>query len=116
MRDEIRVGDTLYISDYWAQPASTPERERARYESHTITGETHGKWLLGADDGGWYEVNKRTLKLCGRDETRIAYTAQQLEVRMWERIHRPALARLVLEADVATLQKVAEVVGYHPNE
>ena len=108
----------MYLYEAWPHGGDTPiERERAKFCPHAITGETPGKWLLAAGDGGWYEVNKRTLLMSGaRDGNRQFYTARQVEVRLWDMQHRRAIVRLIEYADVATLQKVATTIGYHPDE
>lgn len=123
MSDEIGIGTVLYLYDDRYRTRNTEvspaERERACYRPHTITGETRGKWLLGGDDGGWYEANKKTLKMSGADRryaTPQFYTARQVEDRLWDVQHRRVLVRLVERADAATLREVAAAIGYHPDE
>jgi len=121
MSDETRIGTVLYLFDGAYRPhddsVSQAERWRGRFCPHVITGETRGEWLLAAGDGGWYEVNKKTLKLCGRDTGDLRmYTAQQVTDRVWEDIHRTALLLLIEKANAATLRKAADAIGYHPDE
>lgn len=112
MEDAIGIGTTLYIYENWHRSA-TIAQERASYKPYTITGETRGKWLLATDDGGWYEVNKKTLQVCGTSKYPMyAYTAQQMDERIWDGAGRAELVRTVQNASVDLLKQIAALVGY----
>ena len=109
--DEIKVGDTLYVYDEWYRGGvTTLERERAKYRPHVITGETAGKWVLRVGD-----FNKRTLKESG-GRRRQAYTASQVEDRLWDGTHRRAIVRLIERASTDQLRAVAAAIGYVAEE
>lgn len=104
--DEIGIGAILYVHEDWRRVDGTPaERERAKYRPREIRAATRTRWTL--ENG--LSISRETLK--GRDGQRF-YTAQQVEDRIWERVHCPTLLRLIEQADAATLRRVAEAAGY----
>jgi hypothetical protein len=101
---DIKIGDALWCHDYRSN-------QRPWFED-TIKGETRISWLLGYQ--GSIKVNKKTmLENCGTMGSRQWHTPESKAERDWLTSHRRKIGDLVIATrDVATLQKVAELIGY----
>lgn len=109
-----KIGDTLYHH-------RNIRRSDEEWVEVKIDGETPVSWVL--NKGAWNEhkVNKKTLCQSAADAGQRGfggvqwYTAQGKADAEWMEKHRRRITSLVeASRDVATLKKVAELVGYKP--
>lgn len=116
------IGQTLYIRDgnrrrYTNDDGTKRSSPDPRYEFEpiVITGETRDSWTFERH-GRLGRVNKKTFKLGGPAVggpagSGYAYTAEAMEDELWSGEHRRQIMRRIEHADVATLKKIAALLG-----
>lgn len=111
-KDGLAVGSTVWKHDpYYRRYEGRSETTKAieRFRPHLITGETTRSWIVGQ---GWN--GSKFPKNCDNWRLRRGYLISQQEVTdtVWATDHRYRISRAVEYVDLATLRKVAALVGY----
>lgn len=103
----LKVGDNVFIFDENRRfyDKNSPEYPGAIYRGHfrevTIDGETKQSWLIGKHNPQKFPKKSHNL-----------YSAKQVDEECWVHIHRHKISRLVADANMNQLVKIAEIIGY----
>ncbi len=119
---ELHVGSTVWIFDYnhrvYAKDASGRSIGgpiwREHWVPYKITGETRVSWIT---DRGKFpkKPNKRGLFMMSQgmySALEVAPYPEYIDNEEWRNTHARIIAERVRAADVATLRRIAEIIGY----
>jgi hypothetical protein len=122
--DKITIGTRLWRLEEWRPRVfdrSSGKMVSAPYEDHfreaTVIGETKGTWLVGEERAATTRhaarVNKRTLRepMSGGYSGGQWFTDAGKDADIWQRCKRHEIVEQVRQCDVATLKKIAELLG-----
>jgi hypothetical protein len=119
----LKIGDTIYKFDenhrvYRKGPdgRATGGPIYAEYfVPYEIKGETKQSWLTGYMSD--IKVNKKTLRSAGQSgfSGHQWFTAESKDAHLWVAEHRRGIERALLSATVDQLKRIAEIVGYVPD-
>jgi hypothetical protein len=112
------IGETVYLFDGNQRvyknddgtPSSTPNPRRY-WRATEIVNQTRDSWVLKYEG---MKVDKKTMRLRLRDYFALdprVYTQAQMEDKLWSDMHRGEILRLVQDADVTTLRRVAAALA-----
>lgn len=118
---KVGVGSTVWIFDLNRRIYTKPDKghiwtgSRIIYREHwrpkVITSETKQSFILG----NYFDrkLAKKDLKMpFGKRYRQWAISLEEVDADCWDQDHRVDVADMVRECDVATLRKIAELVGY----
>ena len=109
-RCKLGIGSTIWRFDeshriYYKDRDGGPDY-RSFWCECRITGETSRSWIIG----NWGKCPKNG------EHYGWALTAQEVDDDVWAKYERHRIVMCVERCDVATLRRVALIVGYMPND
>lgn len=87
---------------------------RKHFLQHWIIGEEGRSWVVVSSPPGERQWGKEKIGKSSVGKGKW-FTADQMEDKVWAREHRYAVTRLLEHADVPTLRRIADALGYVPN-
>lgn len=114
----LAIGSSVWIHDENRRVYREPARPgyssgrpivREHYRPGRIVGETRVSWLVRAE-GFEYKLPKRTRV------PRVAYSPEELDDLVFHEEHAWRIAEQVRACDPKTLRKIADILGYVPEE